>query len=898
MKGLIILFCLTLAFPGVSQNAQPDTWIPHGELRSIVRGDGKIYLTGQFFWIGPDYEGNTAVFNTDLSQDNTYPAGQFHVQFAIPDDAGGWYTCSAGVIGHVKADKTVETLPITFGGSGFLYSMAKAGNILYIGGTYAQVNGTARQNIAAIDLTTNTLTSWNPGANSSVFTIKVSGSTVYLGGSFTTAGGVSRNRIAAIDATTGVTTSWNPNILTSGFGYVSDMIITPGAIYFGGNFSNAGGGSPSRRNFAVVNTTTGALLAFNPRPDDYVTHLLLDGTTLYVAGEFFNIASTAKYGLAAFDTSTGLMTSFNVTFEETYGGPVTSWDISGQKLIIGGDFLKINTVEQAKLAVVDKTTGALEPMVERNISHEVDAVCVVGSKVFVGWYSVLGINGEYNTAGVAALDETTGQGFGWTPQMPGFPPGGYIAETKLHPQNNRVFYWQDIYIGSIRSSVLGAVSAIDGSTIASWNVSVTGVVTAWAFSETALYLTGDFTAVNGITRSGFAAVDLVTGAVLPLVIPYTPNYAAFEEVRSMIVHNDVLYVAGKFSFTDGGVTRNKLAAWNATTGALQPWAPQLTFPYPTAIPEIGAIHNGKAYLVGGVVARVNLATGLPDSWQPSNGTEIIDGASAVAVQGNYVYLVGGFSPGVVRVGMVTGNPTAWQPGIEDVYDSEGGVYAVVTTGSKLYVGGDFYFSYADGPQGQYFAQFDIPADVGNDPPVIATTTSGLPVAGVVSINLTQLISDPDDNLDLSTLQLLDPITEQGAEASIDASHTLMLTYETPFGGTDKVSIEVCDLLEACTQQDLNIEIAGSDLSVFNAVSPNDDGKNDKFTLLNISPGNKVTIFNRWGAVVFSMDNYDNEVRAFRGLNDSGIELPDGTYYYRIDFTDGQAAKTGFLSLRR
>lgn len=124
----------------------------------------------------------------------------------------------------------------------------------------------------------------------------------------------------------------------------------------------------------------------------------------------------------------------------------------------------------------------------------------------------------------------------------------------------------------------------------------------------------------------------------------------------------------------------------------------------------------------------------------------------------------------------------------------------------------------------------------------------------------------------------------------------------PFAGTDRLTIEACDQTSNCAQQEITIEVAG-DISVYNAISPNGDGKNEELTIqyIDILPStksNKVTIFNRWGDVVFSIDNYDNQSRSFHGLNNNGGELPTGVYYYRIDFTGGQSSITGYLSLRR
>jgi len=91
--------------------------------------------------------------------------------------------------------------------------------------------------------------------------------------------------------------------------------------------------------------------------------------------------------------------------------------------------------------------------------------------------------------------------------------------------------------------------------------------------------------------------------------------------------------------------------------------------------------------------------------------------------------------------------------------------------------------------------------------------------------------------------------------------------------------------------------------VYNALSPNEDGLNDIFKIeyIDLIPetrDNKVTIFNRWGSKVFEVDNYNNTSNVFRGLNDSGNELPTGTYFYKILFSSGREAETGYLTLKR
>lgn len=188
----------------------------------------------------------------------------------------------------------------------------------------------------------------------------------------------------------------------------------------------------------------------------------------------------------------------------------------------------------------------------------------------------------------------------------------------------------------------------------------------------------------------------------------------------------------------------------------------------------------------------------------------------------------------------------------------------------------------------------------NNPPVIAEGSAAAPIDGKLVIDLLPLLSDPDDNLDLSTLRIVTP-PSSGAAATIEGTN-LVITYTGTFGGTETITIEVCDEFESCTQEQLRIEVIG-DIEVFNAVSPNGDNLNailrfQYIDVLSDTKDNHVSIFNRWGDVVFEIDDYNNTTRVFTGLSNDGKELPTGTYFYRIDFIGGRQSKTGYLTLKR
>jgi gliding motility-associated-like protein len=191
----------------------------------------------------------------------------------------------------------------------------------------------------------------------------------------------------------------------------------------------------------------------------------------------------------------------------------------------------------------------------------------------------------------------------------------------------------------------------------------------------------------------------------------------------------------------------------------------------------------------------------------------------------------------------------------------------------------------------------------NEPPVIANNPLATPIEGTVTLDLTTIITDPDSNVDFTTLTLTSNSTSRGAPALIDGSYNLVIDYSgLPFTGTDRVTVEVCDLAGACVQQVLDIEVVGA-VVVYNGVTPDGDNRNDFLLLkyIDVIEGgmpNKVTIFNRWGAPVFEMSDYNNQDRVFTGTTTSGSDLPSGTYFYRIEFTDPLPPLTGFLTLLR
>ena len=80
----------------------------------------------------------------------------------------------------------------------------------------------------------------------------------------------------------------------------------------------------------------------------------------------------------------------------------------------------------------------------------------------------------------------------------------------------------------------------------------------------------------------------------------------------------------------------------------------------------------------------------------------------------------------------------------------------------------------------------------------------------------------------------------------------------------------------------------------NVFSPNSDNYNDVYIITGLFPLSSLSIFNRWGNLVYQSDNYTNN---WDGTDNSGKELIEGVYSYL--FIDHNKQKhQGFLHLYR
>jgi gliding motility-associated-like protein len=114
-----------------------------------------------------------------------------------------------------------------------------------------------------------------------------------------------------------------------------------------------------------------------------------------------------------------------------------------------------------------------------------------------------------------------------------------------------------------------------------------------------------------------------------------------------------------------------------------------------------------------------------------------------------------------------------------------------------------------------------------------------------------------------------------------------------FAANDPTKKALCAFTVTVKYRDLEI-------NPLQIVTPNGDGVNDEWIVSNLEnfSQNYVTIFDRWGSVIYRATGYNNSTVVWNGTNTSGTRVPNGTYFYniRVSYREQQLEENGFIEL--
>jgi trimeric autotransporter adhesin len=455
---------------------------------------------------------------------------------------------------EVTAQPEVLAFNPSFGTPGFFYeapvtSFLQIGSTLYIGGRLTSTqeygeneNGEdtfseeAHDRVVAYDTADNyAVVPFEPSPNGEVTALAAVGEHLYLAGNFSEVGGVAHQGLVEVNASTAAVESSNPEI----DGRVGTLATTESKVYVGGSITTVGGAT--REHLAAIDTATGALEEADPAVDGTVRALAVDGSTLYVGGSFRNATgalsgeeSKSRPNLAAFETGTGALTSF----DPEPNNAVNALALSGSTLFAGGSFGELGTTKHGTLAAFSTTDGSTEAF-NPEPNGEVHALEVTSGRLYAaGSFSELaGLSGTPKADDLAAF-ELPGETLDASFNSPSFDGSLFSVAA----DGTSVYVGGDFNdVGETYEPRLVALSAADGALETSWNPEASNDVDSLLLDGSTLYAGGAFGDAGGLPRPGVAGLSTESGAATA----FDPEPEG--EVRALALGTDALYIGGSFT---------------------------------------------------------------------------------------------------------------------------------------------------------------------------------------------------------------------------------------------------------------------------------------------------------------------------------------------------------------
>ena len=239
----------------------------------------------------PTVQINGVVWDQEVVGNTVYAVGEFTSARPAGAAAGQQQTPRANVLAYrLDTGELIKEFAPTANGVVKTVTASPDGKLLYLGGSFTQINGETRNRIAALNPTTGAVdANFRPVPDSRVNAIVTDGKTVYFGGWFSAVGNQPRGGLAAVDARSGELRPWTP----VADGPVDSMVISPDGskVVVGGDFERLNNSSNPGTGMGALSTADGSLQPWkvgstvrNGVGDGGISALSTDGKYVYGTG--------------------------------------------------------------------------------------------------------------------------------------------------------------------------------------------------------------------------------------------------------------------------------------------------------------------------------------------------------------------------------------------------------------------------------------------------------------------------------------------------------------------------------------------------------------------------------------------------------------------------------------
>lgn len=698
---------------------------------SVASGAGTIDGTGIF--TAPETAGTTVVEVTDKNGTTARTSLQIIVV--------AFANATASV------DSSTTTVQIAVGGAPpYTYSIAAGGGSVDASGHFTSPNGPATVTLEVSDskgatalasitvnapLVADQATATIGGSTSLLlgaaggqgpFTYKVTsgGGSVDGSGHFTAPGTAGTSVVSITDSlgsSTLVTITINPPLsvsptsatLTASSGQTTPFVGMNGvppyqySMVSGSGNVNAQGvytvGTVSGVNTVQVTdaqgtTATAPVRSLRIRVNAAVFAAVTDGTNLYVGGRFSAVNPYSAPRLAIVDQASGNLATTCDLGAGFLGGYVAAIATVGNSIYVAGNFNQYRGAVVGKLAKIDATTCAIDPVFiggggfGAQLGETVYALAISGSSLYV-----VGNISTYRGTTIprmVKLDLTTGAAdpvFNPTPQ-PDAPSNAIVVS------GTSVYVGGEFtHVGGVAAPYLAKLDAATGmvDTIFAAAPGADSGVATLAIAANQLYVGGAFTHFAGV-QTALARVNAATGAV---DTAFTQSVANVSQVQSLLVSGNSLYVGR--AFPGATPVLEKIDTATGTTDAVFGAGAGFDFGVNSLLLAHSSLYVGGAFTTyrgagANNLAKIDPTSGALDTTftQPTGGN---DAVYALAAAGSQVIAGGRFSTyrgsaanNVAKFSLATDEPDL---AFSAAAGTNSNVIKMALNGSALYLGGVF-----------------------------------------------------------------------------------------------------------------------------------------------------------------------------------------------------------------
>lgn len=184
-----------------------------------------------------------------VGEDHVYVGGQFNFSTgpSVYSDLCRFDKITGALDSSWHPDPAVNNFGVT--------AIVRTNDHIFVGGDFDQINGVARQGVAAYDLNGNLSTFSQNSSSYEVLSLYPDGDYIWVGGNSNLLGGQTRFRIAQIRISNSQATCWNASSTSNAWSTVQAILVASDTVYagpFGGANFNTFVGSPLPQSSAPI----------------------------------------------------------------------------------------------------------------------------------------------------------------------------------------------------------------------------------------------------------------------------------------------------------------------------------------------------------------------------------------------------------------------------------------------------------------------------------------------------------------------------------------------------------------------------------------------------------------------------------------------------------------------